>query len=49
MTAQGLREAELAVCDISTGLPFSNNNAIMRNTEFELQCVFFFDPTIANV
>ena len=49
MTTQGLREAELAVCDISAGLPFSKDNATMRNTEFELQCVFFFDQTIANV
>ena len=49
MTTQGLREAELAMCDISAGLPFSNNNAIMRNTEFELHCAFFFEQTIAIV
>ena len=35
---------------MSTGLPFSNNNAIMRNIEFELHCVYiFFDQTIAYV
>ena len=36
MTAQGLREAELAVCDISTEILFSNDNAIMHNIELQL-------------
>ena len=36
MTAQGLREAELAVCEVSTEIPFSNDNVIMHNFEFEL-------------
>ena len=52
MTAQGLREAELAVCEISTGIPCSNDNAIMHNTELHLFCVFilcFFDQTIAHI
>ena len=43
MTAQGLREAELAVCEVSTEIPFSNDNAIMHNIEFELYtylCIF---------
>ena len=52
MTSQGLREAELAVCEVSTGITFSNDNVIMHNIEFELHlyiCVFFFDQTIAYV
>ena len=50
MTAQGLREAELAVCAVSTGITFSNDNAIMHNSEvyfFSGYC--FFDQTIAYI
>ena len=35
-------EAELAVCEISTEIPFSKDNATMHNIEFKLHCVFFF-------
>ena len=42
MTAQGLREAELAVCEVSTEIPFSNDNAIMHNIEFELHLFVYF-------
>ena len=47
MTAQGLREAELAVCEVSTGITFSKDNATMHNIEFKLHCVFSFFQTIA--
>ena len=42
MTAQGLKEAELAVCEVSTEIPFSNDNAIMHNIEFELHLFVYF-------
>ena len=40
MTSHVLREAELAVCGVSTEIPFSNENATMYNIEFKLHCVF---------
>ena len=51
MTAQGLREVELAVYEVSTGITFSNDNAIITcttlNSNYTL-CIFF-DQTIAYV